>query len=190
MTDLNAQSSIVKDSPDPTMKCLIQTCQKLMETEAPFFYLGYPGKPFKTQTIWKCVGRRNQVITKESAIAVEKALEAQTDEIDSDSLLEPAVFSAIVFVDFNDCWLTPCGYWKGPTKVTKKFKDLKLSFQGKAPPKDFLSEDFSAILENAKALMDKGAVGASKSSGFLVDSKSGGNALCFQHVVFEVQSSF
>jgi len=70
--------------------------------------------------------------------------------------------------------------------VTKKIEDLKMSFQGKPPSKDFLSQDFSAAVKNAKILMDDVALGGAKSSGCLTVSRSRANALRFRHVVFEV----
>ena len=106
------------------------------------------------------------------------------------ALLEPAVFSTIVLIDYDDCWLTPCGFWKGPTNTTKKFEDLKLSFLGKAPSKDFLSQDFSTIIQNSKSLMDETSINEAKKSGFLVTTKKGENAIRLRHVVFEVFSYF
>lgn len=199
MTNLNSQPTIDGTSTDPVTRHLMQARERLMHADTSSFYLADPAKAFKNQVVWKRVGRGNRLVTKESATAVDKAQEAcaaaeassgnatdVTSEIDANTLLEPAVLSAIVFIDIDDCWLTPCGYWKGPTKVTKKFEDLKLSFQGKGPSKDFLSQDFSAAVQNAKMLMEEVALGGAKSTGFLVASKTGGNALRFRHIVFEV----
>ena len=78
-----------------------------------------------------------------------------SSDINAEPLLEPAILSAIIFIDYDDCWLTPCGHWKGPSKITKKFEDLKMSFHGKSPSKDFLSQDFSTVFKNTKMLMEE-----------------------------------
>ena len=86
--------------------------------------------------------------------------------VDTNGHLEPALLSAIILIDDTDCWLTPCGYWKGLTKVTKQFEDLKLSFHGKSPTQTFLSQDFETMKTNAKALMQDIAIGDARNRGF------------------------
>ena len=197
MTNLNDdQSTTTAPSAsitNPITRCLMQTCKKLIDPDASAFYLGDPARTFKYNVMRKCVGNGNRLVTKESAKAVDKtdSEEAQAADSDNDpsqttdttsrvltdTLFELAILSAIVFINFDDCWLTPCGFWKGPTSVTKKFEDLKLSFLGKAPNKDFLSQDFSTIVQNAKTLMDETSLAGAKSSGFLVTTKKGEDAI-------------
>lgn len=104
----------------------------------------------------------------------------------------PAVLSVVVMGSYDDCWLTPCGNWKGPTQVTKKFEDLKLSFLGERPSKvDTFCEDYTSVLTNVKWLMN-GVVGdhKTKKKGFLTTSRMGNTeTLKFRHVVFEVRFS-
>lgn len=111
MTDLNVNQTTLDDEyTDPTSitKRLMQTREKLMDPEAPAFYLGDPAKFFKNQVVWKRVGNGNRLVTKESATAVEKKEETQSTAPNSDhspdamsiaitdTLLQPALFSAIV----------------------------------------------------------------------------------------------
>ena len=89
-------------------------------------------------------------------------------------------------INYDDFWLTPCGFWKGPTNVTKRLDYLKLSFHAKAPPNEFLNHNFTTIIQNAKILMDETTIGGEKSTGFLVTTKEGENPIRLRHVVFEV----
>ena len=142
MTNVNedqSQAATLDEYIDPITKRLMQTREKLIDREAPAFYVGDPVRKFKYQVVWKCVGNGNKLVTKESATAVEKTEEVQATTSESnlsqdtshthtssttptDSVLEPAILSAIVFINFDDCWLTPCGFWKEPTNVTKNSK--------------------------------------------------------------------
>lgn len=176
----------------------MQIRKRLVDRNAPTFYLGDPARTFKYKVVWKRVGNGHKLVIKQSATAVIKAEEPQqgsdsdysadvTSMTQIDAFLEPVILSAIVFIDVDDCWLAPCGYWKGPTNATKKFEDLKLSFHGKAPTREFLSQDFSTIVQNAKSLMDDtNILGGAKSAGFLVTTKKGEIAIQLRHVVFEV----
>jgi hypothetical protein len=181
-------------SPDPLTRRLMEARDSLMQSKTSF-YLGDPDKSFNGKVVWKRIGRGYQLVTKDSATAVDKAHEARaaaeatgenTTNLTVEPLLDPAILSAIIFIDYDDCWLTPCGHWKGPNKITKKFEDLKMSFLGKSPSKDFLSQDFSTAFKNAKMLMDEVALDNSTTVGFLTVSKSGGDAIRFRHTVFEV----
>jgi hypothetical protein len=194
MTNLNENQPTLDDQfTDPVINRLIQTRKTLVQNDATAFYLGDPARNFKYKVTWKRVGHGNKLVTKNSATAVDdigKTEASTATPTTTSTLLEPAVFSAIIFIDFDDCWLTPCGFWKGPTTVTKKFEDLKLSIHGVAPPTDFLAEDFSNLIENAKSLMDDIKTGGAKPTGFLVTTKNGNTAIRLRHVVFEVYYSF
>jgi len=188
------QPTIDGSSTDPITRRFMEARNRLVATD---FYLGDPAKTFKDLVMWKRVGRGNRLVTKESVIAVEKAQQAQAAaeaasgeailEADTEALLEPAVLSVIVLIDQDDCWLTPCGYWKGPTAFTPSFEDLKLSFQGKSATNSILFQDFAAAVEGAKWLMNEVALGGSANQGFLGLSK-GSDAFKFRHVVFEVRT--
>ena len=208
MTSLNDDQSIITLSDDSgytnfVTKHLMKIRKKLIDHDAPAFYLGDSARIFKHKLVWKGIGRGNQLLTKESAEAVEQTdlaeepepgvptskhtADAATSMVVIDTPIEPALFSAIVFIDFDNCYLTPCGFWKGLTNSTEKFEDGKLSFHAKASPiGHILSQDFSIIVQNAKMLIDDTCLGGVKPSGFLVMTEKGENAIQFQHILFEV----
>ena len=170
MVNLNDDQSTTTPSDkftDPVTIHLMQIRRKLIDRHAPAFYLGDPARNFKHQVVWKQVGNDKQLV----ASAVEQMEETQlavltsepsaglTSIVPIDPLVEPVLLSTIVFIDFDNCWFTPCGFWKGRTNATEKFEDIKLSFQGKAPPKEFLSQDFLTFIKNTKMLMDDASLG-------------------------------
>ena len=107
----------------------------------------------------------------------------QNQASDNKATLERAIVSAVL-TSSDDCWLTPCGNWKGPTTVTKNFQDLKLTFPA-GPPSDafnIFKQDFSTVVDNIKWILNEVAVGDVKSKGFLNPT----NMLRFRHVLFEV----
>ena len=106
--------------------------------------------------------------------------------------LDPVVFSVVLDISHDDCWLTPCGYWKGPNQVTKKFEDLKLSFQGEQPDNEVFALDFPNILSNLHLLFNQQVqnIGDKKATlrAFLSTSKGKTtDVLKFRHAVFEVR---
>lgn len=175
------------------------TRAKLIETG---FYLGDGTKPYDNLVVWKHIGNRHQLVTIDSANTAVKPGKFHANTVDagastsntvsgSDILLDPAILSVIIAIDYDNCWVTPCGYWKGPTTVSPTFEHLKLSFQGKSPSNDFLSQDFVMAVNNVKGLMKKVAVDNTLSQGFLGHSKStnfSSDAIKFCCVVFEVLS--
>jgi len=158
-------------------------------------YLGDSTNAFRDDVIWKRVGRGNWLVTKDSAQATNEAQDtgghearAEDDEenqsSDNKATLERATLSAVLLISYDDCWLTPCGNWKGPTTVTKNFQDLKLTFQA-GPPSDafdIFKRDYSTVVDNIKWILNEVAVGNVKSKGFLNPT----NMLRFRHVLFEV----
>ena len=151
-------------------------------------YLGDDFQNIKDHALWKRIGLGNRLVTKESFISDSNRSKSDTEDI-PDSLLEPALLSVIVKINPENCWVTPCGYWKGPTKGTKKFEDLKLSIQGECPSYDFLTQDFESVVNNLKLFMENVAIPGSKTTGFLIGSKESGYAFRFRHVVFKVSTS-
>ena len=160
-------------------------------------YLGDSANAFRDNVVWKRVGRGNWLVTKDSTQATDEPQEtdghetvAATEDDDENqpsnngATLEQATLSAVLLISYDDCWLTPCGNWKGPTTVTKNFQDLKLTFQA-GPPSDtfnIFKRDFSTVVDNIKWILNEVAVGDIKSKGFLNPT----NMLRFRHVLFEV----
>jgi len=122
MTNLDTQRTIDGASTDSVTRHIMQPHERLMQTDTSF-YLGDPAKTFNGKVVQKCVVRGNRLVRKKSATAVDKAQKARAaaeansgdsadvaSQIDAHPLLEPAVLSAIIFTDFDDCWLIPCGH--------------------------------------------------------------------------------
>jgi len=164
------------------------------------YYLG--DASVRQNVVWKRIGRSTLLVTKESAQAHEKAsINAnvkgkQTDAEGGSQAacvepgvipdLEPAMLYAVVTIGPDDCFLTPCGNWKGPTATMQRFEDVKLSFRGDAPTDNVFGKDFQAMTNNAKSIMQQIAVPNTINKGFVVVGKSVTESLRFRHVIFEV----
>lgn len=170
-------------------------------------YLGEPGHSFLPDATWKRIGRGYQLVTNDSieaANAASKTTDLVTTDDDTESgnvdpqtdpnsLFEQAVFSIVVQISYNNCWLTPCGHWKGPNKVVKKFEDLKLTFEGERPGHEVFSQDFATAISNIRQLINTqiSAIQCPANTelqGILSNSRTTNavDVLKFRHVVFEV----
>ena len=172
------------DTDNPITRRLMRARNLLLSTSICLF--DNISKIFE-RTEWRKVGLTNRLLTKDSIVA-DSGSTLETTQSNSISQLECGLLSAIVTINVENCWLTPCGYWKGPTSTTKKFEDLKLSFEGGRPPYDFLSKDFDQIIDNSKTLMEKVIIPNAKSTGFLVKPRGEQSdyVLAFRHAVFQV----
>lgn len=196
MTGLD-QPTLDNTSANPATRRLISTRTALIKSGA---YLGDQAKSYNNQGIWRRIDRESRFVTKDSAAAVDAAQSAHTSspskasappELDNNDL-EPFVFSTIVLVDRDDCWLAPDGNWKSTNSA--KFQDLKLSFFGTSPPITLLdgqlNQDFVQAMENAKKLTKDVAVVDAVNKNFLVRSQSNNDTFKFRHVLFEVSNFF
>jgi hypothetical protein len=166
------------------------------------FYLGETS--VLANVVWKRINRSDHLVTKESAELYEKAIaatrptttdvkgkqnEGTSQAIHVEGLpipeLEPAILYAVITISPDDCFLTPCGNWKGPTPATQHFEDVKLSFCGNASSDNVFGKDFRATTSNAKSLMQQIAVANTINKGLVVVTRGVEN-LRFRHVVFEV----
>ncbi|KAJ7147092.1 hypothetical protein C8R43DRAFT_953288 [Mycena crocata] len=78
---------------------------------------------------------------------VERSLKAEEECLQDPSQPEsdppyPFVFSIIVFIAYEDCYVKPCGNWSGQESTPPKFADVKLTFTGQAPSDPQLARDF------------------------------------------------
>ena len=149
-------------------------------------YIGDPSNSFRQDVEWKWHGHGNYLVYKDIDRDSEKQKSDSIDDSDQD--LKPATLSVVVQSSYDDCWLTPCGNWKGPTQVTKNFADLKLSFLGERPTKfDVFQKDYTYSVSNIKWLMQQANVSNAKMKGLLTTSHGGvADCLKFRHVLFEV----
>ncbi|KAJ6607917.1 hypothetical protein B0H10DRAFT_537534 [Mycena sp. CBHHK59/15] len=154
-------------------------------------YLG--ASSFRDEVVWRRIGWDNKLVTKESAVAVEGAAEAEssvtasdTDE-DKDELSEtgltPATLAFVGLISPENFWLTPCRYWKGPTKFTKTFADLKLDCHMVVPKESVFAGDFPKVLENLRWLMAATETEGNQKKGILDEKPA--SSIKARHVVFE-----
>ena len=194
-TSTSTKDNDIENSASGT-RLLMRARSSLLATT---IYLGRDFHDIDERVEWQRVGLADRLLIKKSQIGTMKIEKEETTmentskeienvgvDIDTESSLEPALLSMIVLIDSDNCWLTPCGNWKGPTKITKKFEDVKLSFLGKAPIQEFLADDFDCVAKNSKRLMDMVTKENGKTTGFLIATKSGERAIRFRHAVFEV----
>ncbi|KAJ6543483.1 hypothetical protein B0H10DRAFT_2203267 [Mycena sp. CBHHK59/15] len=106
---------------------------------------------------WKRVGREDWVVIQDAAAAYDMALTAAADTAagvgGESSELEPAALTVVAQIAMSNFWLTPCGYWKGPTQFTPTFADLKLNCLLEAPPAQPFANDFKNVLKDVATLM-------------------------------------
>lgn len=202
---MSSSQQTLDTPPDRVRRRLEANRQKFIESG---IYLAEPEHSFTNDVTWKRIGRGYQLVTNESVEAAntktansnitndqQDSDDEETIENDPNSLLEQAVFSVVVQISYDDCWLTPCGHWKGPNQVTRKFEDLKLSFHGEQPSHEVFANDFTTSISNIRKLIDDQI----KTSGcdpnaiqrrFLIPSrKDGSYVLKFRHAVFQVSRS-
>lgn len=129
-------------------------------------YIGDPTNQFREDIEWKRDGRADYLVFK--GVGANAETENGNSANLSTSELTPATLSVVVLASYDDCWLIPCGNWKGPTQVTKRFEDLKLSFVGGRPAQfDVFQKDYNHVLTNVKWLMQQINVPNAKPKGFL-----------------------
>ena len=167
-------------------------------------YIGNPANDFHPDVEWQQHGNASYLVFKNT-----NSLDDPSTNPKSTNNFTPAVLSVVVTGIDDDCWLTPCGNWKGPSSYPAVFADLKLSFLGKRP-NDFqvFAEDYDHGIDNIRWLMQEikkkntsTSTSASTSStsestsmetkAFLTNSRSGiPNCLKFRHILFEVNKPF
>lgn len=93
-------------------------------------YLGDRSNEIRQNVEWKHFGRCNQLVTK--IMPDEANVDEGKEQSSSLHALEhqhtQATLYVIIAVSPDDCFLTLCGNWRGPTATTKSFTDVKLSF--------------------------------------------------------------
>jgi hypothetical protein len=145
------------------------------------------------QVVWKRIGFDNCLVTKSSADAVDAANAATdttfTPEEDSKLPFTPeydlAILSAVVHITNDDFFMTPCGYWRGPTQFCRNFSDIKLNCTGKSPSETPFRKDFPTLLANLTAVADLSWRFTNK-KGLFVERPPGHRKIKFRHVLFEV----
>ncbi|KAF8208195.1 hypothetical protein K438DRAFT_318053 [Mycena galopus ATCC 62051] len=151
------------------------------------FYLG--GPKVTENVTWKKVGREEMAVSAKAAAAHESAIEqAKATEADDDNKqtelgdLDPVGLTLVATISPTDCWLTPCGFWKGPTSYTPTFADLKLNCRLVTPTDPLFAPDFERALKNVETLAAKVETKGQEKKGIFDLGKT---SLKLRHVVFE-----
>jgi hypothetical protein len=153
-------------------------------------YLGHTN--LMDNVTWIDNGRGHRLVEK-------KLVDSWTDANDGDgqsatkfSTLPSADLSIIAKISRDDCWLAPDGFWKGRTKVTPTFADLKLSFTAEPPGYREFDAEFDKTLDNIQLLMAARETPDIKlKKGLLLTSESiGATKIKFRHVLFIVSFYF
>ncbi|KAJ7028347.1 hypothetical protein C8F04DRAFT_1266063 [Mycena alexandri] len=152
-------------------------------------YLG--GAKVLDRVVWKKIGSDNAVVLAEDAAAYDAALEEAAEPENGEQPaelpeLDSVVFSIVAMIATEDFWLTPCGFWKGPTAYTPAFSDLKLTCRLVAPADPVFAGDFKTVLKNIEKLMARAATAGSTKQGIFGPKESTKASIKLRHVVFEV----
>jgi hypothetical protein len=77
------------------------------------------------------------------------------DRDSAPTLPEMAILSVVMVISSKEFWLTPDAGWRGVTKFSKSFADVKPSCTGERPTFEGLSKDFDSAIQNLKWLQDQ-----------------------------------
>ena len=184
-------SSSLSHNENPNYYQQLTICRN--ELKDTGLYLGDPSTDIREIVEWKRFGRCQQLVTKiignnDNETCGSNMKDIQHAPASTIPHSTQAILHAIVTISANDCFLTPCGSWRGPTATAKSFTDAKLSFRGEDPNQDTIRKDFEMVIQNAKRLMDDVATENVQRKGFLnfIGTKGG---LRFRHVLFEVSDN-
>jgi hypothetical protein len=103
-----------------------------------------------------------------------------------------AELSIIARISHDDCWLAPDGFWKGRTRITPTFADLKLSCAAEAPGYAEFDDEFGQALHNLEAIVDaRRTPEVDTMKGLFITSGSQkGPKIKIRHPVFTVRQTY
>ncbi|KAK7055632.1 hypothetical protein R3P38DRAFT_2760807 [Favolaschia claudopus] len=145
---------------------------------------------------WNKVGRDEMVVSAEEAAkrvpdnenqstADPDVEDGEVSEVGEPATLNPVRLTAVAMVSADDCWLTPCGNWKGRTKFTPNLADLKLNCRLVAPSASPFAVDFKVVMKTIKKLMAQVETAGYEKSGIFNAKENPKATLKIRHVVFE-----
>ncbi|KAK7041199.1 hypothetical protein R3P38DRAFT_3179799 [Favolaschia claudopus] len=127
---------------------------------------------------WKKVRRDEMVISAEEAAKHASDMEEQADT-DHDNegseggegagadTLNPVGLTVVAMVSPENCYLTPCANWNGPTEFDPSFADIKLNCRLVAPSNSLFAGDFQISMKTITKLMAQVETDGYKKSGIL-----------------------
>ena len=162
-----------------TAKILVDACDRLLTSGT---YLANP--QFRDNVEWIRNGKSHKLV-KKSSPTNSAATDADGDST-TPTLPEMAILSIIVVISSEDFWLTSDAGWKGVTKFSKSFADVKPSCTAERPTFEGLSEDFDTAIQNLKWLQDQIATHGFHTKKGLLVGNAGLPQIKIRHVLFEV----
>ncbi|KAK7021474.1 hypothetical protein R3P38DRAFT_2486263, partial [Favolaschia claudopus] len=120
------------------------------------YYLGIPNLVGNVD--WKRVGRDEMIVSAE-AVAIDTSNTGKTSTAGSEiedgeagepgeEELNPVQLTMVAKVSTDNCWLTPCANWKGPTEYIPVLANIKLNCLLVAPSSTLFAGDFNVALTN------------------------------------------
>ncbi|KAF7362487.1 hypothetical protein MVEN_00596400 [Mycena venus] len=151
------------------------------------YYLGAPQALDKVT--WARFEREEVLVSAEVAAAHQSAADDAGTNFDHGGAdlpdLGPASLLLVAKVSPDDCWLTPCGSWKGPTAITPTFADLKLNCRLVAPEDPTFANDFRVVLRNLETLISRVETKGYERVGVFDPKERPKTSIKLRHVVFE-----
>ncbi|KAK6977802.1 hypothetical protein R3P38DRAFT_2581117 [Favolaschia claudopus] len=81
--------------------------------------------------------------------------------------LNPVGLTVVAMVSPENCYLTPCANWNGPTEFDPSFADIKLNCRLVAPSNSLFAGDFQIAMKTITKLMAQVETDGYKKSGIL-----------------------
>ena len=132
-----------------TAKILLDVRSRLLASGT---YLADPD--IRTKVEWIRDGKAHKLVMKNTSV---DSGVAESNNESMPASPEMAILSVIVVISGEDFWMTPDAGWRGATKVSKSFADVKPSCTGEKPLLKILGEDFDTAIGNLKWLQDQTA---------------------------------
>ncbi|KAK7025639.1 hypothetical protein R3P38DRAFT_2778450 [Favolaschia claudopus] len=158
------------------------------------YYLG--NEDVISSLAWKKVGRDEMVVSAEEAAKHASNMEKQsnTDHDNEGSEggegvgaddLNPVGLTVVAMVSPENCYLTPCANWNGPTEFDPSFADIKLNCRLVAPLNSLFAGDFQFAMRTITKLMAQVETDGYKKSGIFNFNENPKIGFKIRHIVFE-----
>jgi hypothetical protein len=153
----------------------VSTCRNLLFDDGKTIYLGNPNQQNKVH--WESnKGGSSLVLT--------------SDRDKDNSRHQQALFTGIVQVMHNNCYLTPDSGWTGVSRGMNPpppFSKINLSFCGGEPSQgDVLQQDFKRMVKSIKLFQAQKIKSGNSLQNIIVSTAEGEDSIKFRHTLFKV----
>ncbi|KAK6996625.1 hypothetical protein R3P38DRAFT_3221693 [Favolaschia claudopus] len=131
---------------------------RLLEDDSSF-YLGTIEAGDELEWYPTVMGKRGHMVVNKAAVtAYNESWEALSREATTGQdvkdlkQVEAATLTFVAAVSDRNCFLTPCGNWKGPTNLLPSLADVKLGCELVAPHNTAFAGDFPRVIRNLESL--------------------------------------